>query len=196
MVYPRGDMIRAPAFLVAFVAASACGSTSPGDGAASGDDASLGDGDASLGDGDGGADGEADSACASPLAAFCASPPPGETCVPSLLPAYLEAACAGGNRSLFVMGCGGFDELILNGIDFSVTRYYDPTSEQLVAIVEYSANFGGSTSCLAGPPGFVAPSCPGAMSQPACPIFDGSLSKFDMPDASDGSSSETGGLDP
>jgi hypothetical protein len=204
--YPPGDMIRASAFLVAFIAASACGSTSPGDGAANGDDASLGGADANLGDGDdnledddagdGGSDGEASTACASSLAAFCASPPPGEPCAPALLPVYLDAACVGGTRSLFVTSCGGFDELILEGIDFSVTRYYDPTSEQLVAIVEYSANFGGSTSCVAGPPGFVAPSCPGATSQPACPLFDGSLSKFDMPDAGDGSSGEAGGLDP
>jgi hypothetical protein len=202
-------MIRAFPFLVAFVAASACVSTSPGDGAANRGDASLGDGDSNLGhgsdlgdsdsdlgDGDGGADSEANTACASGIAAYCASPPPGETCGPAMLPAYLEAACVDGASALSVMSCGGFDELILSGIDFSVTRYYDPASEQLVAIVEYSANFGGSTSCLAGPPGFVAPSCLGAMSQPACPHFDGSLSKFDMPDASDGSPGETGGLDP
>ena len=207
---PPGDVIRA-ALLIVFVAAEACGSSSLGGGAADGGDAGLlsgdadlGDGDratdgadASLGGGDEGTDGEAYSACTVPLAAFCASSPPlSETCVPTLSPADLEVACAFGAPYGLVKSCGGFDELILSGVDSGEIQYFDPTSEELVAIVAYDVSGGGSVTCLGGPPDFVAPSCPGATQQRACPLSDTSDSKSGPPDANDGSSGETGGRDP
>jgi hypothetical protein len=199
---PPGDVIRA-ALLVVLVAASACGSSSLGGGAADGGDASLGSGDASVGDGDGetdadgGADGQTYSACTVPLAAFCASSPPlSETCVPTLSPADLGVACAFGAPYVLVKGCGGFDELILSGVDSGEIQYFDPTSEELVAIVAYDVSGGGSVTCLGGPPDFVAPSCPGATQQRACPLSDASDSKSGPHDANDGSSGDAGGLDP
>ena len=192
-------MIRPFAFLVVFVAASACGSSSPGGGAADGGDVSVGDGDASLGDGDGSGDGEADGeahwGCATPVAAFCASgPPPGKTCVPALSPADLETACAFGAPYSLVKSCGGFDELILSGVDSGVIQYFDPTTEKLVAIVQYlDLSF---FTCLGGPPDFVVPSCPDATWQRACPLFDGSISKSGPADANDGSPGDAEGMDP
>jgi hypothetical protein len=195
---PPGDVIRAT-LLIVLVAAEACGSSSLGGGAADGGDASLGSGDASFGDdgaslgdsdggadGDAGADGETYSACTVPLAAFCASgPPPGETCVPTLAPADLDVACAFGAPYWLVKGCGGFDELILSGVDSGEIQYFDTTSGELVAIVAYDASFGGSVTCLGGPTDFVAPSCLSAPQQWACPRSDASDSKSGPPDANE-----------
>jgi len=128
---------------------------------------------------------------------LCASGPPlSETCVPTLSPADLDVACAFGAPYWLVKGCGGFDELILSGVDSGEIHYFDTTSGELIAVVTYDASFGGSVTCLGGPTDFVAPSCLAAPQQWACPRSDASDSKSGPPDANDGSSGDAGGLDP
>jgi len=72
-----------------------------------------------------------------PLTSYCDHALPWAPCTPTLADA----------RSSFCAPDGG------------VRFYYDGTSGMLVAIVDESANFGGSSQCVGGPATFTSPSC-------------------------------------
>jgi hypothetical protein len=57
-------------------------------------------------------------------------------------------------------GCGSFDAFYNSGTDMGSIEYFDSATGKLVAIADYSGNFGGSEQCIAGPPSFIVPSCP------------------------------------
>jgi hypothetical protein len=60
-----------------------------------------------------------------------------------------------------VADCGGYRKLTYVGTDTGASFYYDPTSGQLVAIVNTSAVGSIQQMCLGGPAeGFTVPSCP------------------------------------
>ena len=60
------------------------------------------------------------------------------------------------------MNCGGYIAVNDHGVDFGTVSYYDRKTGQLVAVVSFNANGGGSMFCDAGPTdGFVPPQCSG-----------------------------------
>jgi hypothetical protein len=86
-------------------------------------------------------------------------------------------------------GCGGFDALYNTGTDVGSIEYFDSATGKLVAIADYSANFGGSVQCIAGPAGLVAPSCPSIGSPLACP--DAGAPDDGSSEASDGGAGDS-----
>ncbi len=93
--------------------------------------------------------------CEKSLAAGCV----GQTC-PSTLAAARPAFCDGSPQSdhdfLSSAPCQGLQQLIVAGVDTATVYYYD-AGGLLVAVVAESANFGGSSVCIAGPSTFVVP---------------------------------------
>jgi hypothetical protein len=60
------------------------------------------------------------------------------------------------------MNCGPYISVTDMGVDTGSISYYDRSTGALVAVTDYSANFGGHTTCVAGPSGgFVVPQCTG-----------------------------------
>ena len=66
-------------------------------------------------------------------------------------------ACAGVFGESYAP-CGQYDVLAEHGVDTGSRSYYDHATGNLVAVIDWSANGGGSTECVAGPAsGFVEP---------------------------------------
>jgi len=71
--------------------------------------------------------------------------------------------------NLISTSCGAYDAVILQGVDSSVTRYYDRSTGRLLAVVSYVAA-SGRRSCIAGPAeGFSEPGCPRSEFTEQCP---------------------------
>ncbi len=69
-----------------------------------------------------------------------------------------------------VAACGSYDVAVTMGVDTGQVRYFDASTGGLVAIVDDSANFGGSRRCVAGAGStFVEPDCPPSAFTGACP---------------------------
>ena len=162
-------------FAVACGSSSSPGSTSPPSGVDSGADAAIASGgDAAIDSpplklGDGGA-----LACGQGAAAYCAAHP----CTES---AALADVCAHYPASSFTLGCGGLDALTDGVEDASSTYYFDPSTGDLVAVVDSGSggpNVGGVETCVAGPATFIAPKCPSLAPMAAC-IEAGSVANRD-----------------
>jgi hypothetical protein len=134
---------------------------------------------------------EADaSGCTQPLANYCGGSIKGvlgDMCDPDLATAIARVECATGfTTHRLAKGCGALDALYYTGTDIGSIEYFDSATGKLVAIADYSANFGGSEQCIGGPADFVVPSCPGLPRDITCP---------DAGDAGDGGRDDSGGID-
>jgi hypothetical protein len=95
-------------------------------------------------------------------------------------------ACAGGkpecrwsfyeNPTQFECGrtrlarCGPYDVATTFGVDSGTVAYFDASTGALAAVVDETANFGGSRACAAGPSGgFVEPDCSATVFTSSCP---------------------------
>ncbi len=69
-----------------------------------------------------------------------------------------------------VAACGSYDVALTMGVDTGEVRYFDASTGWLVAVVDSSANGGGSRRCVAGTGAtFVEPECPPSAFTSACP---------------------------
>ncbi len=109
--------------------------------------------------------------CTESLRAYCSGDASGldvELCGPTLS-AALAAACSSAWKPYLAKGCAGFDVLTFTGIDSSWAAYFDSVTGNPIAVVDRTANFGGTEQCVAGPPSFVAPVCPLGSTALGCP---------------------------
>ncbi|MGH7437471.1 MAG: hypothetical protein ACRENE_17475 [Polyangiaceae bacterium] len=114
---------------------------------------------------------DAGPACAQSIDAYCVHPSAHFAC-DSTFSMALAGMC--GQAHIYsIRGCYGFDVIERGFTDWTETYYFDSATGVLVAIVDSSANFGGSDQCVAGPPSFVEPQClPGPVDN-QCPPPDG-----------------------
>jgi hypothetical protein len=70
--------------------------------------------------------------------------------------------------------CGSYTDILQMGVDTGYHYYYDANGA-LLAIVAYSANFGGSTNCVAGPAMLALPhsACASPVPLPDCGVDGG-----------------------
>ena len=108
-------------------------------------------------------------ACSGPATGPCAQT------IDAYCSAAGDAACTfpGDQRicpdNLISASCGSYDAVILQGVDSSLTRYYDRGTGRLLAVVSWVAAM-GSRSCVAGPAdGFNEPGCPRSEFTEQCP---------------------------
>lgn len=98
--------------------------------------------------------------CPRSLAQYCGS----AKCTLDWATAREEAVACAPNTStthFFAEGCEGFNVLTTTNEDVGTHFYYGASDGKLVAIVDFSANFGGSESCVAANAArFTPPSCP------------------------------------
>ena len=131
------------------------------------------------------------STCPESISQFCAT----TTCAPTLASAA-TIDCANGDSSRILIAtapCHGMIEIVIAGVDTGTDHYYDATTGKLVAIVDFNANFGGHTSCIAGPASFDAPTdCNGPFVALCAPPPDGGSAGADQspPGVSCGSGKE------
>ncbi len=104
-------------------------------------------------------------ACAQPVATWCAGQ--GPACSWSLYADPTRFDCA----HTSVGACGPYDVAVAQRVDAGTISYYDASSGELVAAVEYGGAPGPTAErCAAGPSdGFAVPSCPQAAFVSSCP---------------------------
>ena len=98
--------------------------------------------------------------CAQSIDQYCAQSP--ATCSRDW-----STAKVGGERCIeqgpsvsVAENCGGFNAITLGGDDTSTTSFFNAGDGKLVAVVDESANFGGSRRCAASVfPSFTPPAC-------------------------------------
>jgi hypothetical protein len=99
------------------------------------------------------------SPCTKDVASACAT----DTCYATVADI---PTCSG--RDLLRGRCGAYDVLVFAGTDTGRKAYYDIASGKLVATSDYSANFGGSETCVGGPSSFEPPATCPLTQIPAC----------------------------
>jgi hypothetical protein len=102
--------------------------------------------------------------CAQPLAAYC----DGGGCDPDLATAVARIGCGNYSSNRVTKDCGGFDVLSSSGVDYGSDEYFDSATGKLVALGNAGVLTNGALDCFAGPPDFVVPSCPNAVSVDPC----------------------------
>jgi len=105
-----------------------------------------------------------DGGCKKSLADACG----GSTWCPADVTAVRTMLCVPGHRIVITTPCGGYQRVTAGAIDTSTDYYFD-SGGHLVAVVGNSANFGGSSSCVAGPSDFSAPACDTTRQTDLCP---------------------------
>ena len=98
--------------------------------------------------------------CPQSIDQYCAQP--NATCPLDWSTAKLsgERCIAQGPAVSVAESCSGFNAITLGGDDTSTTSFYNADDGKLVAVVDESANFGGSRRCAASVfPSFTPPAC-------------------------------------
>jgi len=92
--------------------------------------------------------------CPRSIAQYCASAAgnPVVACATDYATAKKAAGTCNPNvidSHYFAESCNGFNVITNSGVDTGTSFYYNVDDGKLFAIVDYSANFGGSRSCVA-----------------------------------------------
>ena len=128
--------------------------------------------------------------CSRSIAQYCSS----AKCTLDYATAKQQAQACAPNTTLsysFAEHCGGFNVLTQTNVDVGTAAYYDATNGNLVAIVDYSANFGGSRSCVAAnAASFTPPDC-ATVALPCDPVSSGGSGEG----GADGGAESDGSLD-
>jgi len=106
-----------------------------------------------------GCSGPATGPCSQTIDAYCSTTGPAACAFPGDQP-----ICP---FNLISTSCGAYDAVILQGVDSSLTRYYDRSTGRLLAVV---SDVAARRSCVAGPAeGFNEPGCPRSEFTEQCP---------------------------